>query len=139
MREIKAIVIHCAYTPPDMDVDAEEIRRWHVEERGWDDIGYHHVIKRDGTYEKGRPEETPGAHVYGHNQDTIGVCLAGGMDADRQNPDCNFTRQQWDKLEILVRSIRWQHGQIPVHGHREYDSSKACPTFDAHKWWHGSL
>ena len=54
-RELKRIIIHCTATPPDMDVDADWIRKLHVGERGWDDIGYHRIIKRGGTLEMGRP------------------------------------------------------------------------------------
>ena len=49
------VVIHCADTPEDMDIGAEKIREWHTKERGWDDIGYHWVIRRDGTLDPGRP------------------------------------------------------------------------------------
>jgi len=38
-------VVHCADTPAEMDIGATEIRRWHTEERKWDDIGYHYVIR----------------------------------------------------------------------------------------------
>lgn len=140
MRKIKEIIIHCSDTPPDMDVDAAEIRRWHVEERGWDDIGYHYVITRGGVLEEGRPDEIPGAHVYGHNEETIGVCLVGGMGEAEQSPvaDSNFTKEQWATLEVLVRFLQRQYGPLIVHGHRDY-SKKLCPNFDAHKWWHGTL
>jgi len=72
---IQKLIIHCADTPPNMDVGAEEIRRWHVEGNGWSDIGYHYVIRRCGLIETGRDESTPGAHVRGHNTGSIGVCM----------------------------------------------------------------
>ena len=77
MREIDAIVIHCSYTPPSMDIGVREIYDWHVNDNGWKDIGYHYVIRRNGNIEIGRPEHTPGAHVAGHNHNTIGLCLVG--------------------------------------------------------------
>jgi len=95
-RPINLIVVHASYTPPSMDIGAETIRDWHVNDNGWDDIGYHYVITRAGEVEVGRPLEMAGAHVRGHNDDSIGVCLIGGMAEDESTPECNFTHWQWD-------------------------------------------
>ena len=54
MRKIRKIIIHCSATPEGKDIDAEEIRQWHLD-KGWRDIGYHYVIKLDGTVEEGGP------------------------------------------------------------------------------------
>ncbi len=133
MRDIDTIILHMAATKPSMDVGADDIRRWHVAERGWDDIGYHYVIRRDGTIERGRPVETPGAHAYGHNKTSIGVCLVGGLTED-DDADCNFTKRQWDALERCVNDLMAQHGELQVIGHRDV-SDKECPGFDAKQWW----
>jgi hypothetical protein len=55
-----------------------EVRRWHVQDRGWKDIGYHFLIDRDGTVAKGRPVEQVGAHTMDHNVGSIGISLFGG-------------------------------------------------------------
>ena len=47
------IVIHCADTPDNRDVDMATIKKWHVEGRGWSDIGDHVVIRRNGLVEDG--------------------------------------------------------------------------------------
>ncbi len=68
MREINEIIIHCTATNPNWYADRSvedvvaEIRRWHVEERNWSDIGYHAIIHRDGSVGYGRPVERSGAH-----------------------------------------------------------------------------
>jgi len=134
MRRIEEIIIHCSYTPPSMAVTADLIRKWHVDERGWDDIGYHFVITRTGEIQYGRPIGIQGAHVYGHNDYTIGICMAGGMAEDEKTPDCNFTRWQWEALETLVDDLTQEYGDMPVSGHRDYDANKACPCFDAREW-----
>ena len=54
MRAIEKIVIHCSATPRNKDFSAEDIRDWHVKGNGWSDIGYHYVIRLDGTIEYGR-------------------------------------------------------------------------------------
>ena len=65
MRKINLIVIHCSDTYARMDIGVNEIRQWHLQ-RGFNDIGYHYVIRRDGAIEQGRPIEKPGAHAAGY-------------------------------------------------------------------------
>lgn len=133
MRPIDTIIVHCSATPPSMsDVGAEEIDRWH-KERGWDGIGYHVVIRRDGKREDGRPLEKPGAHARGHNANSIGVCLIGGVDEDGK-PDANFTNVQYQMLYAeLIRLTNLFPG-AKVIGHRDV-SDKACPSFDVQAFW----
>lgn len=132
MRDIETIIIHCADTPASMDIGAEEIRRWHLE-RGWSDIGYHHVICRSGCVEPGRPEEKTGAHTRGYNASSIGICLVGGRGENGQ-PETNFTKEQWASLRGLVNSLLVRYPGATVHGHNEF-SDKACPTFNVPEWW----
>lgn len=150
MRDINLLVIHCSATPPGSAIGVDEIRKWHTkpkpEGNGWSDVGYHYVITRDGVIEPGRPVERPGAHARGHNANSIGVCLVGGVDRN-QKPDCNFTRLQWGSLSVLVDSLLQAYGPLKVIGHRDLspdldgdgviDASerlKACPCFDAGEW-----
>jgi N-acetyl-anhydromuramyl-L-alanine amidase AmpD len=129
MREIDEIVIHCADTPKHMDIGAEKIRTWHVHGNGWSDIGYHWVIPRGGGCEKGRDESEPGAHVRGHNSNSIGICLVGGKGG------FNFTRQQMATLEAKIIDLTTKYPDARVVGHRDLDSGKECPTFDVAAWW----
>jgi len=137
MRTITKIIIHCADTPANMDVGVEEIRRWHMDPpphgRGWLDVGYHHIIRRDGTDERGRPHEQTGAHVAGHNANSIGVCVVGGKGKNNA-AEANFTRAQWAALERLVVNLTRLYPAATVHGHNEF-SSKACPAFNVQSWW----
>jgi N-acetyl-anhydromuramyl-L-alanine amidase AmpD len=130
--KINKIVIHCADTPAEMDIGADTIRKWHVEERGWKDIGYHYVIRRDGTVEKGRADNVPGAHVAGHNTGSLGICLVGGK------LRVNFTHQQWAALEKLVRGLLFTHKEAEIFGHNDLDKSKPCPMFNVKAWWYNS-
>lgn len=132
-RPINRLIIHCAATSPKMDVGAEEIRKWHVKGNGWKDIGYHHVIRRNGQIEDGRPISLIGAHCSGQNTGSIGVCLVGGVD-DRNRPESNFTPEQWRTLEQYVRAFKVEYHKATIHGHNEFDSGKACPSFDVQEW-----
>ena len=116
-----------------MDVDIELIRKWHVEERGWSDVGYHYLIRRDGSVETGRDIERPGAHAVGHNSHSIGLAIAGGKARGDESPT-NFTQAQWNSLEDFVVSLVEQFPDANVIGHNEV-SSKDCPTFDVKQWW----
>lgn len=139
MRKINRIIVHCSATPADMDIGAPEIREWHVNGNGWDDIGYHYVIRRDGIIDGGRPLEIMGAHAGGHNEDSIGICLVGGVDADdRRTAEFNYTREQMRALERVIETMMQRYGSaLDVLGHRDLPGvSKACPCFDVRRWWY---
>ena len=136
MRQIDLIVLHCSDTVASMDIGADEIRRWHMSDpRTWSDIGYHFVIRRDGTLEQGRPIDIPGAHAYGYNAHSIGVVMVGGKSRGGA-ADCNFTQAQWAALDDTVRTLRSTYGQTTeVIGHRDLPGvGKACPTFDVNAY-----
>ena len=129
MREINKIIVHCAATPEGRDVKTEEIKRWHTEERGWSDIGYHWVVELDGSINEGRSEDINGAHCRGHNSDSVGICYVGGSDSEG-NPKDTRTEEQRDALVTLIKEILDRHPDAEVFGHRDF-STKACPSFDA--------
>lgn len=132
-----SLIIHCSATRASMDIGAKEIRKWHVEENGWVDIGYHFVIRRNGVIESGRPLKVIGAHVADYNLTSVGICLVGGTDRFGLEEN-NFTKEQWDELKWLVRFLRDDvyEGQITsIKGHRDYPNvQKYCPSFDVAEW-----
>ena len=131
MRKVNKIIIHCTATPEGRDVTLKEVKRWHTEERGWSDIGYHFMILLDGTVEEGRPIERTGAHTKGHNWDSIGIAYVGGMSSDGEQsvPKDTRTEEQKDSLVDLLCQLKDTYGGI-VYGHNNF-SNKACPSFDA--------
>lgn len=130
MRAIDEIIIHCSATAEGKDFKAADIRRWHVQGNGWQDIGYHFVIDLDGTVEVGRPVSKQGAHCSGHNKTTIGICYVGGCAADGKTPKDTRTEAQKKSLRELVAVLRSCFPTITkVSGHRDY-ANKACPSFD---------
>ena len=128
------IVLHCSATRPVQDIGAKEIRSWH-KAKGWSDIGYHFVIRRDGRVEKGRSVDQIGAHVAGHNHNSVGICLVGGIGNGSFSPEDNFTRAQWSALKGLVTDLRSKYPKANVVGHRDFPGvTKACPCFEAKAW-----
>lgn len=140
MRHIRGIFIHCTATPPDWRkgqstaAKVAEVKRWHVKERGWSDIGYHYLIDRDGTVATGRPIERDGAHVSGWNNGTIGIALFGGYGGHETDSfGTHYTPDQEGALRDLLKKLKARHGDVWVKGHNEV-AAKACPSFDVQRW-----
>ena len=139
MRKIDTIILHCSATREGQDFSVDTIRKWHLK-RGWSDIGYHYVIKLDGTVEEGRPLERSGAHTLNHNHDSIGVCYIGGYEKKKKkgkwvNKDTR-TKEQKDAMQDLLLCLKKDYPLAIIYNHNQF-SSKSCPNFDAHteyKW-----
>jgi len=131
MREIKYIILHCADTPNDKYFDIEDIDRWH-KEKGWSGCGYHFVITRDGKLQKGRDIERVGAHVYGYNSKSVGICLIGGKDKDNK-PNLDMTLVQDGALFNLITKLKEKFPEVNIRGHYKV-SEKTCPNFNVEKW-----
>lgn len=130
---INFVTVHCSATPGSRDIGAKEIDRMH-RQRGFLRIGYHYVIRRDGTVETGRPEDMVGAHVEGHNTHNLGVCLVGGTD-EKLKPENNYTDAQFDALRKLLFTLLKKYPNAKVLGHRDWPGvAKACPCFDVKQW-----
>lgn len=123
---IRYLVVHCSDTPDDDPITAKDIHTMHLG-FGWHGVGYHRIINRDGFVEQGRPDYWIGAHVYGHNEISLGVCLIGRTD---------FTDAQFNSLETILREWTDKHPQAEVVGHCDFDyTEKTCPNFNAKAWW----
>lgn len=136
MRNITHIIVHCADTYAGMDIGVDEIRKWHVEGNGWDDVGYHYIIRRNGIVEKGRDDNVSGAHARGMNANSLGVCLVGGKGEDG-SPVVNFTASQWEALRELCLNLKFMHN-ANIIGHCDVPgTSKTCPNFNVIEWSKG--
>jgi len=121
-REVDRVFLHCSASDNPEHDSIDVVRRWHVDGNGWDDVGYHYFIRRDGTLEAGRPlEKTPAAQA-GNNAATIAICLHG-LTRER------FTKAQYRTLIDLATAMDLAcAGMLSFHGHCEV-SSKSCPVF----------
>lgn len=116
------IVIHHVGIP-DGDTPAAAIHRAHLA-NGWAGIGYHYVIRKDGTIERGRPLATVGAHAEGQNYHTVGINVTGNFDKEIPTP------AQIHALEGLVawlcKTYDITPGPSTIVGHRDVNSTD-CP------------
>lgn len=145
MRDIDTIVIHCSATPRGLDIGVKQIDAMH-KARGFAMIGYHFVIRINGRREGGRALDRPGAHARGHNANSIGICLVGGLD-DERKPANTFTPQQFAELEVLLGELKAKFPKARIVGHRDlspdldgdgkverHEWVKECPCFDVADW-----
>jgi len=124
MRDLTEIIVHCTATCPNWcevqktATKLGKIKHWHLD-LGWTDIGYHFVIDRDGTLATGRPLARMGAHVKGHNEDTVGVALMGGHGSAATDVFSNhFTIEQGRALRRRIAGLKDQYPAIKtVSGH----------------------
>jgi N-acetylmuramoyl-L-alanine amidase len=141
MRKVDTLIVHCTATRAAWWADrrpqekVDEVRSWHVEERGWSDIGYHYLIDRDGTIVEGRPIEKAGAHAKGYNKTSVGIALFGGHGGHEDDAfDMHFTPEQDRALRKLIAQLRMEYPSInTVMGHNEV-SAKMCPCFQVTSW-----
>ena len=124
-ERIKYLVVHCSDTPDEEDLCARDIHAMHLG-FGWHGVGYHRVIRRSGEVEQGRPDYWIGAHVYGFNEVSLGVCLLG-----RQR----FTPAQMESLERVLREWKEHYPNAAICGHCDFDyTDKTCPNFNVSAW-----
>ena len=122
-RELTDMIVLHHTGGADIDASAEEIDQWHKND-GWLGIGYHYVIRKDGTIEKGRPDWTVGAHAYGENWHTIGIHLSGDFSVAEP------TEAQIESTAMLLANLCTDYG-LPIDedhivGHRDLMSTD-CP------------
>lgn len=120
------------------DTTAEQINRWHIA-NGYKKIGYHFVIRLDGTIEEGRTLHEHGAHTRGLNHCAIGICFSGHGDLQPLTP-------QQHKAGIALTAALCRYWNIPPHrvlGHREVNDlindGKLAPQYRVHKTCPGKL
>ena len=127
MRTITLLVIHCSAVKPDQTSSAAQIDTWHRKDNHWKfGIGYHYVIRRDGTIESGRPEWMIGAHCLNHNAHSLGICYEGGLDI-RGDPADTRTEAQKKALRWLLGQLHRAYPRAVILGHHDLDPQKDCP------------
>lgn len=134
-RNIEVIYLHATATKPRIYVSIDVIRSWHINGRGWSDIGYHYIVQPDGTVELGRDVNRSGAHVGSDNAYTIGVSMVGEWDTIKPDPG---HPQEKNTALLLARLCKMYninplsyglllHREANDPGHRAPEPHKSCP------------
>lgn len=117
------IVIHHTGNPTDDNLSAIAIHSSH-QAQGWSGIGYHYVVRKDGTVEEGRPHWTIGAHAYGDNSHTIGIHVCGNFEIGQP------TDAQIESLAMLISGLAYDYGlsinDQTVVAHRDLMPTACC-------------
>jgi len=122
------IVLHHSLTKDGDTVSWQAIRKYHIHELGWRNVGYHYGIELvNGYYEilVGRSMIESGAHckAEGMNYKSLGVCFVGNYD------EVAVPSEMLERGINLVLGLMYAYN-IPVEnirGHREYAYHKSCP------------
>lgn len=112
----RRIILHHAESS---NCTAEDIHRWHLD-RGWAGIGYHFFVRKDGTIYRGRPEDCVGAHAYGSNYDSIGICAEGKYNEEE------MTEAQKQSIIELVRYLEDKYSMNTIQKHKDVCAT-SCP------------
>ena len=142
LRKVDTLIVHCTASAFGVDLTVAQIRAMH-KALGWSDIGYHFVVRLDGSVNVGRPENIVGAHVSGHNTGSIGISYVGGLAKGGKAADTRTDIQKQGLLAILTE-LCTRYPIKRIAGHRDYSPDKnnngsvepnewikQCPCFDA--------
>ncbi len=115
-KSTERIILHHAAA---QNCSAEDIHRWHLN-NGWSGAGYHFLVRRDGKVYRLRPEDKVGAHAYGSNYNSIGICFEGNyMEEDMQTEQVKAGKE-------LVAYLKNKYGISTVQAHRDVCAT-SCP------------
>lgn len=117
MRAISLIVVHCSATREDKSFTEHDLDVCH-RRRGFNGVGYHFYIRKNGDIKSTRPLERIGAHARGFNSESIGICYEGGLDNEGHPKD---TRTPWQKhsLRVLILTLLRDYPGCRICGHRD--------------------
>lgn len=86
------------------------IQSYHMDSRGWWDIGYNFLVGGDGNAYEGRGWKSEGAHTYGYNTRSIGIAFIGTfnkyMPPSRQIIACKQLLQKGVELGYLKKDYK---------------------------------
>lgn len=77
------VIIHHSYIPKACFTDEtctqamQNMQNFHMDIRGWNDIGYSFGIGGNGKIYTGRNFQVVAAHAPGYNNKSVGICLIG--------------------------------------------------------------
>ncbi len=124
-EDIEYIICHHSLTPDGWTVNTRAIRKYHIQQKGWIDIGYHYLLEKvKGEQEIfiGRTLLTKGAHTLGMNGKSLGICFVGNYDLIV--PPQEMWQRGLDLIGDLCRIFDIPYNK--VCGHNDF-ANRTCP------------
>ncbi|XP_078592912.1 peptidoglycan-recognition protein SC2-like isoform X1 [Branchiostoma floridae x Branchiostoma japonicum] len=138
-RPVPKVVIHHSTggTCSDQTACSAKVRgfqNYHMDSNGWGDIGYNFLVGNDGNVYEGRGWDQVGAHAYGQNSVSIGICFIGEFTNQKPNSAAITAAKSLISCGISLGKISSSYS---LYGHRDVGST-ACPgnkLYDDIKNW----
>lgn len=131
LRTVDQIIFHCTATKWGQECGAKKVDEMHLLRFGErSGCGYHYIINVDGSVEKGRWSDYPGAHAKNNNLDTIGIAYAGGLDKFGKQMIQGMNEAQYRTAKTLAKALLKGYNLEPkdFRGHNELPFvNKGCP------------
>lgn len=97
------------------------VHNWHLN-NGWSGIGYHFLVRKDGTVYEGRPLNAIGSHCLGQNNDSIGICFEGNFEKEKMGSE-----QLKVGTELVLDLMkRFNIPTSKIYGHKDLLAT-SCP------------
>ena len=137
-RDITEMVVHWTETFTNKNIGSEEIDAIQ-RDLGGNGIGYHYVIRRDGSLQRGRPNNIEGEHaaINGHNEFSIGIVFVGGLNCSSETPNpeqylsaASLTRAQMNTFYDVCSAFYNAYPGGQILGHNDLDVTTSDPGFD---------
>ncbi len=126
-RDITTLVVHWTDTFSNKNLTAQQIHDMHSAV-GMNGIGYHYIIRKDGTLQRGRPADQNGEHTLKFNDRTLAIAFVAGYTCPTGTPNPelyqsveSITRAQFTTFDMFL-SVYYQYFQGgQVVGHRDLE------------------
>jgi len=130
-RDVDKIIVHWTETHTNRNIGSEEIDKWQ------EGIVYNLIIRRDGSIQRGLPFSKNGNHAPGYDENSLGVCFVGGINAPTGTPDyenfisaASLTRSQLNSFDHICKAFYAYYPGGTITGHNEVDETQEDPGFD---------
>ncbi len=126
----RMLTVHHTVTPNNdsmsMPARMRQIQAFHIDGRGWCDVGYHFLIGQDGKVYQGRVENIIGAHASNANTNNVGISFIG--DFTSKVPPDNMLNAAARVMKAMSRTYGIALNRTQVKGHRQVGTTAtSCP------------
>jgi hypothetical protein len=110
-----------------------DIQNMHIDDNGWDDVGYHFMVNPQGTVFMGRDLQYTGAHVANNNTGRIGILVMGDYESSAWKQFGDFSSDgqppaaQLSAVFLLIDRLQQRYPLQTIGGHSDYGGGSDCP------------